>query len=283
MKKINLGFAGHLLLFIIVVGLMGVNAMFLFRADRKVQNEKLAIAEAAKPAELEITVLAAPTCAECVDLNELLTPLKNSEKVHIRKEETVEYTSDRGAALVQKYGVIRVPTLLVTGDTTKLFDVASFVQNLGTQAADGTLVITNVPAPYVEVTSGAVKGKFVATYLTDKNCKECYDPILHRRALAGLAMKPTEEKFFDRTEAEGRRLISQYGITSVPTVVLAGDLAEYPRFAQVWPTVGTVAKDGTHVFSQGQELMGTYHDLKTGKVVKPKIADPAADPASNNR
>lgn len=281
-KKINTGVAAHVALFVIIAGLMGVNATLLYRADRKVQNEKRAIEEAAKPAELEITVLSVPSCPECVDMNDLLTPLKNTDKVQIRKEETVEYTSDKGAELVKKYGVIRVPTLLVTGDTTKLFDVASFVQNLGTQAEDGTLVITNVPAPYVDVASGAVKGKFTATYITDKACKDCYDPVLHRRALAGLAMKPAEEKFSDRADAEGRRLISRYSITSVPTVILTGDLGEYPRFAQVWPTVGTVAKDGTHVFSQGQELMGVYHDLKTGKVVKPKVPDPAAPPASTD-
>lgn len=281
-KKINLNLAGHAALFVIVASLMGVNATLLYRAGRKVQIEKRAIEEVAKPAELDITVLSAPACTECVDMNQLLTPLRNTEKVHIRNEETVEYTSDKGAELVQKYSIARVPTLLVKGDTAKLFDVASFVQNLGTQAADGTMIITNVPAPYVEVGSGAVKGKFTATYLTDRACKECYDPALHLRALAGLAMKPTEEKFADKNDAAGKRLIAQYAILSTPTVLLSGDLAEYPRFTSVWPTVGTVEKDGTHVFRQGQELMGTYHDLKTGKIVKPKIPDPAAIPAPTN-
>ena len=282
MKKINIGFAGHLALFILVLGLMGINATFLFGADRKVQAEKRLAEEAAKPAELEITVLSAPACTECVDMNELLTPLRNTEKVHIGKEETIEYTSDKGAELVKKYAVMRVPTILVKGDTAKLFDVASFVQNLGTQAEDGTLVITNVPAPYVDVASGAVKGKFTATYLTDKVCKTCYDPALHSRALAGLAMKPTEEKFVDKNDAAGKRLIAQYAIMSTPTVLLSGDLAEYPRFTQVWPTVGTVEKDGTHVFRQGQELMGVYHDLKTGKIVTPKVPGPVEASASPN-
>ena len=47
------------------------------------------------------------------------------------------------------------------------------IQNLGKKADDGALVVTSVPPPYLDVASGAVKGKFSVTYLTDKNCKEC--------------------------------------------------------------------------------------------------------------
>ncbi len=274
MKKINISLAGHTILFLVVGGLMGVNATLLYRENHTVKVQKQAAIEEAKPAELDITVLSAPTCTECVDMNDLLTPLRKTEKVHIRTEETIEYTSDKGAELIKKYNVTRVPTILVKGDTAKLFDVASFVQNLGTQAEDGTLVITNVPAPYVEVASGAVKGAFTATYLSDKACKTCYDPILHRRALAGLAMKPAVEKFADKNDATGEALIAKYHIISTPTLVLRGDLSAYPRFAQVWPTVGTVEKDGAYVFRQGQEFMGPYHDLKTGKTVTPKTPTP---------
>jgi len=177
--------------------------------------------------------------------------------------------------------VTRVPTLIISGDTAKLFDQASFLQNLGRSEADGTLIVTNIPPPYVEVASGAVKGRFTAIYLGDKGCKECYDPTLHRQALAGLAMQPAEEKFMDRNDAEGRRLVRQYRIASAPTLLLTGDLAEYPRFQQVWPSVGTVEKDGMDVFRDGQSLMGTYHDLKTNKVIKsPSPEDAAAVPPS---
>lgn len=262
--------SGHILLILGVVALMGVNATLLYQTQHKVKGEQKVAEEAAKPAEIALTILTAPACAECFNVQDLLSPLKSNAQVKVNSEKTIEYTADEGVALVQKYGITRVPTVIIQGNVDKVFDPASFIGNLGKKADDGALVVTNVPPPYTEVASGAVKGKFTLTYLTDKACKECYDPALHRRALGALGMKPTTERFVDRGEAEGQRLIAQYKIASAPTILLAGDLQEYPRFLQVWPSVGTAEKDNAYVFRSGQALMGAYHDLKTGKVVKPE-------------
>lgn len=265
---------GHLILIIAVVGLMAVNATLLYRTQDKVSDEKQAAEEAAKPAEIQLTILSAPDCTECYDIATLVGPLKAGDKVQVTKEETVQYTSTEGAALLQKYGITRVPTVLVQGETDKAFDTASFLQNIGKKGEDGTLVVTNTLAPYLDVASGKIEGTFTVTFLTDKGCKECYDPAVHRQALAGLAMKPSEEKFVDRADADGKALIAKYQIDSAPTILLSGDLNAYPRFGQVWPSVGTVEKDGTHIFRSGQAVMGVYHDLNTGKIVKPKAPEP---------
>ena len=54
---------------ILVVGLMAINGTLLYSMQSKVSGEKKAMAEAAKPAELELTLLTAPQCTECFDLN----------------------------------------------------------------------------------------------------------------------------------------------------------------------------------------------------------------------
>lgn len=249
---------------------MAVNAVLVYKTEHKIAAEKQQAEEATKPAEIELTVLSAPACAECFDVSALVTPLKSNAQIKVTAEKTLEYTSDEGSALIQKYGITRVPTLIVHGNTEKAFDEASFTQNLGKKAEDGALVVMSVPAPYIDVASGSVKGTFTVTYITDKGCKECYDPTMHRAALVGLAMKATGEKFVDRTDTEGKQLVAQYKIESTPTIILTGELGEYPRFQQIWPTVGTVEKDGAHVFRLGQQYMGTYHNLKTGKLVIPE-------------
>lgn len=276
MLKISKPTGVHLILILGVLGLMAVNATIIYGTRAKVSAEQKSAEDAAKPAELELTLITAPDCQECMNLEQLLAPLRSNPQVKIAKEEQVEYTSDPGVELIKKYGLIRVPTVLLRGEVAKVFDEASFVQNLGKRADDGTLVVTNVSAPYVEVASGAVRGKFYATYLTDKSCQECYDVTGHRSALASLVMVPTEEKFIDRAEAEGRRLIVEYGITTVPTILLSGDLSVYPQLGQVWPAVGTTEEDGTYVFRDGQTLMGAYYDLKTRKLVEPKLPEQSA-------
>ncbi|MDO8505372.1 MAG: hypothetical protein Q7S48_02250 [bacterium] len=260
----------HLIIFIVVGAVMTVNAVLAYKTQHKITAEKKEVEEAAKPAEIELIVLSAPECVSCFDINALVAPLKSNEKIKVSSEKTIVYTSDEGAALIQKYGVLRVPTLIVMGNTGKAFDEPSFIQNLGKKAEDGALVVMNMPAPYIDVASGAVKGTFSVTYITDKACKECYDPAMHRGALAGLSMKATTEKFVDRGDEEGRALVAQYKIENVPTIVLTGDLSAYPRFQEVWKTVGTVEKDDSHVFRSGVQLMGTYHNLKTGKVIIPE-------------
>lgn len=261
---------GHIAIFAVVVGVMIANAAVLYRTQSKVAREKSTAEEAAKPAQLEITLLTAADCKECFSVGNMIATIKSNPAMEIVKEESVEYTSDAGVELVQKYGITRVPTILIRGEVDKAFDEPSFVENIGKRAEDDTLVVLNVPAPYVELPSGAVKGVFSATYLSDSSCAECYDVKIHRGALQNLAMYPAQEKFLDRAQSEGQRIISEYKIDSLPTLLVAGDLALYPQFAQVWPSVGTVEKDGTHVFRAGQPLMGAYKDLKTGKVVKPE-------------
>lgn len=273
--SISKKFIGHAALFAVVAAIMAVNAVILSRTQSKVAQEKNVAEEAAKPAQLAITLLTAPECKECFSVENMIATIKSNPAMEITKEESVEYTSDQGVELVQKYGVTRVPTVLIAGEVDKAFDEPSFVENIGKRAEDGTLVVLNVPAPYVELPSGAVKGKFSVTYLADAACKECYDVGLHRSALANLAMSPAEEKFADRSESDGRKLISEYKIDSLPTILISGDLALYPQFAQIWPSVGTVEKDGMHIFRAGQPLMGAYKDLKTGKIVKPE--PPAAE------
>src|SRR3989338_1544021 len=179
MKKLNPKIIGHIILFVAVGALLLTNAYLLYGTQQKVSKEKKEAEEAAKPAELQLTILGAAECKECFDISMLINPLKGNEKVQVTGETTIEYTSDEGVKLIEKYGIVHVPTVLVAGQTDKAFDVASFLQNIGKKADDGVLVVTNVPAPYVDVLSGAVKGAFTATYLTDTGCKECYDPQLH--------------------------------------------------------------------------------------------------------
>jgi len=266
----------HIILFVAVVGIIVVNAIFLSAPDNNRENADEILDESAESAKLELVVLTASGCTECFDVHSLLAPLRENPQIQITKEELVEYTSDEGAVLISKYEIARVPTVVLRGQTDTVFDAASFVQNLGKKDEDGSLVVTNVPAPYVEVASGVVKGKFIITFITDTGCKECYNVETHRQALVALAMKPSEERFVDRLDSEGVNLVAKYKIESTPTIILMGELSEYPQLQQIWSTVGTVEEDGAYIFRAGQSLMGAYHNLTTGQIVTPPPPEPKA-------
>ncbi|MBI4135492.1 hypothetical protein HY477_02045 [Candidatus Uhrbacteria bacterium] len=269
-KKPSAHLVGHIAIFSVVGAVMIVNAVLLAQMNGKVKTERKAAEEAARPVELQLVKINDSNCAACFNTENIVASIKNVPGLAVTAEENLEYTSDQGAELLKKYAVDRVPALLLRGELDRAFEKVPALATLGTRESDGTLVVANIPPPYVEVASGQVKGSFTVTYLTDVSCTECYDVKSHRNALAGLAMAPSEEKTLDVKDAAGRTLVAKYNIASVPTILLTGDLGEYAQLAQVWPQVGTTEQDGTYVFRAGQALMGVYKDLKTGKVVTPE-------------
>ncbi|MBI4135663.1 hypothetical protein HY477_02930 [Candidatus Uhrbacteria bacterium] len=252
-----------------VLAVIGINGVLYYRMKVKPGASSAASGKAESVA-IELTLVTAKNCAECFDLNQMIQPLKGNAEFSISKEETVDYDSREGKKLVKKYELDKIPAILVRGDVESVFDLASFLQNLGKQAEDGTLIVSNIPPPYLELGSGEVKGKFKATYLTYKDCAECYDPQLHKQALAALVMMPSEEEFLDYSDPLAQEMIAKYAITSLPTLLLQGELNLYQQLAEVWPTVGTQEEDGTYIFRQGQSLMGIYYDLNSKSVVKPE-------------
>lgn len=264
------GFIFRALIALAVVGIVAVNAVIYYKArsGRTAEDGATAQISANLPA-IELIIVNKPDCTECFDIDKLVAPLKDSQVADVRKETRIDYSSPEGAEILRRYEIDKVPTVLVSGDIERLFDLPSFLQNLGRQAEDGTLIVTNVPAPYFEISSGTVRGRFIAYYISKSDCGECYDVKTHRNALTRLSMTPAEEIFVDAGESGGKELISRYRIATLPTIIMTGEMDAYPQLNEVWPTVGTVENDGAYVFRQGQQYMGPYLDLQSGKLVRP--------------
>lgn len=260
---------------IVVVGVLGFNAFLYYRMNLS-DGAEVGESNADGTSTIELTLVQSKACPECFDLNALVQPLKDSGQISVSREEVVEYDSRAGKKLIKNYEIDKIPVILVRGDIEKVFDLASFLQNLGRQAEDGTLIVTNIPPPYLELETGEIKGKFKAIYLTRKACTECYDVALHQQALEGLAMQPSEEEFIDDADPLAQEIIAKYAITSLPTLLLRGELNFYQPLTEVWPTVGTIEEDGTYIFRQGQDLMGPYYDLNSESVVTPEPGEPSA-------
>jgi hypothetical protein len=260
--------AGFIAAAVLALALLAVNGGLLWRWNGEVSAEQKAAEEAAKPAEIQIVKITDATCTDCFDAGLLVSALKENKGISISKEEAVDYSSPQGKVLINSNKLSKIPALLLTGDIEKAVKNASFLTQFGKQQGD-TFVVENLLPPYLELSSGKVRGRFSIIYLTDKSCATCYDVSNHKKVLESIGAKPTEEQIIDRSDPQGAILVSQYSIEKVPTIILRGDIAEYSAFRQVWPAVGSAEKDGTYVF-RATELMGTYHDLKTGKTVASK-------------
>jgi len=238
---------------------------YLVYSSNIIVSEKLASsAEAARPANLQMTKILAQSCADCFDVAQVENAIgqlnvKTSEK-------TLDFASAEAKQLISKYGIKKIPTMLITGETGKA--AISFWSQIGTIESDGTLVM-RFGAPYVDTSSGMEIGKAELINIADKSCGACYNVSMQENILkSSFGFVFSGIKVYDISSAEGTRLTSLYNITKVPTILISPDAKYYDGLQGIWKQVGTIESDGWYVFRDMKALNGAvYKDLSLNKIV----------------
>jgi hypothetical protein len=230
-------------------------------------------------ARLKLIVVTKKDCTDCFDTSLFVDTLKQLGDVEIASEKTV-YIDDRtGKKLVEQYKIEKVPTVLITGDLDKVNqqyqqlsgDTRELWSFLG-EVIDKTFVWRQVVPPYIEVSTGELKGKVSIIYLSDSSCSQCYEVSLHGNALKNLGVDVNNATTVDVGSDEGKDLIDRYAIELVPTVIIQGEVDQYQSIAQLWTTYGKVTDDGSYIFTKVDE-MGTYRNLTTGEVTTVELPE----------
>ncbi len=222
-------------------------------------------------AQLKYTIVTSKSCGDkCWDTNLFFDVLKQGG-VKEKGRTTVYIEDAAGKKLAEQFKITQVPTILVTGDLDKDAQLKSFFTSLG-ETIDKTFVLRQVIPPFVDIASGQLKGEVAITYITDTACKDCYDVKLHETSLTNFGVSLKNTKTVDISSDEGRALLKQYDITKVPTIIISGQPEQYQSLKSVWATVGTVASDGTYIFTSLDVMGGPYFDLAKDKLVKPAPA-----------
>jgi len=94
---------------------------------------------------VEVTKLVDETCLDCVDVNYLLEPL-NYIGIKASKETTIDISSAEGKALIEKYSITKIPTIIVSSEAEEYTDFFVIWPDVGTQEEDGTFVFRNLEA-----------------------------------------------------------------------------------------------------------------------------------------
>ncbi len=212
-------------------------------------------------------------CEKCTDLSQLLLQIKNGG-IYLGKEDSYESGSKESLDILKKYDIKRLPALIFSSDLGDYEQVRQNWQAVGTIDTDGRYIFRNINPPYYDVQKKEIVGLVGIVYITDKDCANCYDVNLHRQILAGLGVIFGHESTYDISTEDGKELLLEYNITKVPTIFMSNDLRVYPQITEVWKQVGTIdtnaAENETVYTFRATEVMGTYHDLKTGQIVEPQ-------------
>ncbi len=211
------------------------------------------------------------SCDKCVDLDLLLEQIKKIG-VTIVSERILEKGSEKGKELISKYSIERLPTLILSKDLGAYgSDIIRAMNQIGSVEEDGSYITREISPPYFDLSKNRVIGLVSMTVLADDGCDECYNASkFHEPILQGLGVILEDKKSIDVLSPEGKALIETYKIEKVPTMILKGDMGEYPRLVSAWKGVGTVESDGAYVFRKVEIAQQKYKDLSTNKIISPQ-------------
>ncbi len=228
----------------------------LKKAFSEVKPATAAAAGDTSKVEVKITVIDAPECDGCFDISQLITAIKATD-VSVTEQNTLDYTSEEAQALIARYSIQTIPSLIMVGDVKDTETMSIFEEK------DGALVLAKPLLPYIDLVTGDVIGRVTIITLEDSSCAECSPLKLLVESMKAQGVAITENKSFDIGSIKAKELIKRYNITKVPAILLSEDAALYPQIGEVWDSIGTYEPDGMLV---QREVVPPYRDLATGEI-----------------
>ena len=206
-------------------------------------------------------------CSDCSSMAFLINQIK-AAGVKISEEKIIEAGSSEGKEIIVKYKIGFVPAVMLSKDASVYPLMQEAWPQIGSKEEDAYVLRLASP-PYLNLTTGKLRGVVDIVYLADKGYANCYNVSLHREILASgqsFGMKLGKEEILDIIDAKGKELMAKYNITKVPTVILSDEARVYPS-SESLKQFFSVEKDGSYIFRR-TEAIGTYKDLQKNEVVE---------------
>ncbi len=247
---------------VVVFALVVYNSFQIAAVDSILKQAEIDAIEAARPAEIQLTVINVNYCEDCFDVSSFADSLASS-KVVVTETTVIESSSDEAKALIDKHGIVKLPTVIISGEIDKEKTLGNKLKGK-TKESDGEYIFTALTPPYIDAATGDVAGTVSVVELTTTACTTCFNVSLIRDQieLMGVTFGSVEE--VDANSAKGQDMIAEYKIDRVPALLFDKQLTLYPEVTQAWSQIGTIEEDGTYVT---RTTNPPFYDL-TDKTVK---------------
>lgn len=255
------GFFGSRPVLMLVLLASAGGAVFATMTLGSLQHKMADAKEAARPANIALTKITAPECADCFQLDQAVAALKK-QNVSVTSEETADYTSEKGKQLIAEYGITKVPTYIASGEVTKNTITSFFHKNGSLQ--NNTFVLTNIAPIYIDVATSEQIGRVTAIIITDPSCPACIDPKATVDAYKRSGVTIVNEQTTAWNSPAGQNLIKKYAITKLPTLLLSKEIDAYAKVKANFQQLGSVESDGTYVI---RSVALPYRDITKHTVV----------------
>ncbi len=219
---------------------------------------------------VELVKIVDRECQKCFNIDNVVNQFRQIG-VKFVNEKVLDYTDSEAQSLIKKFGIRRIPAVILSREVTEYRAIQSFWDQLNATLKDGFYALHTTIPPYRDLETNSIKGLVELILLTDNSCSACYNVSVHRLILNSMGISIAKENSFDISSEQGRNLISKYNITAVPTILLSSDAIEYSFFSS--PSALQLFRrynDGWFVFTNVDWMRsnGGYKDLTTGNIVK---------------
>lgn len=268
MKKVSEKHLQYALYALIAVGVLGIGYL-VFASGFQVNlgATPTPTIEPVEKAKIVLTIITVPGCRYCTDLKDLITRIKTSNDVTIVSEKSISYQDAEAQSLIGKYNITKVPTVILSGETSKVSDLRRIWPQIGEEKEDGTLILTKMRPMYYDVKKGDFVGKLKLLKIVNSSCGElCTKASGIQNVLeTATGIRFIEEQTREYNSTEGKAAIEKYGITKIPALIVSGDIEAYDELGlkQEWIKVGTVESDGSLVWRLVQP---PYQQYPSGKI-----------------
>jgi len=253
-------------LLIVVIAIVLIAGFFIaFNIGSLLGSEKKQVDTTVKTEEkpsILIIYLTSSPCSECFDLNAFVESFRQMDAVVSIK--SIEFSSDEAKALIQKYSIARIPSIVISGETSKVPQLIESWKTYGSVEDNNVLVLKNTPPVYFDLTSNKLVGLVELISLTIDSCIDCAKPITEEE-LASVGVTVSKKTTVDYSSPEGKALVDLYTITQLPSSILSRDLNTYPQeLVQNFLLLGSFASDGKYVLRKASPI---FFDLTSQKEV----------------
>ncbi len=217
---------------------------------------------------VSLTQIIDESCSQCADLTQIINFFKQ-QSVKFSSEKTIDYTSTEAKDLIAKFGVRKIPVLIISKDILDYPAISPVWNRLNATEKQGFYALHTTAPPYRDLATNKIEGLVSVIYLKDDSCSSCYNVQVNKQILErNFGLEIVNETTVDISSDSGRALIKQYNVTKVPIMLASPEAKLYTAFAQVWPQVGSIEGNGWFVMRE-PEVLGVYKNLTTGEVVLP--------------
>ncbi len=205
------------------------------------------------------TIVVKADCGRCSSPAALADSIRKSAGVRVASQDDLDFGSSLVAPLISRYGITRLPAVIVTGEIGK----AKSLQAVPGGRLSGDAIVFSSPDPfYFDVSSGSVAGIVNVSVIYALSCAGSL-PFLSQLRLAGVGLGSISQ--VNLSSPKGRSLALEYSLSKFPAVVLSGELSAYEGILPGIFSTAPLSADGSAYVAE--KPLPPYYDASLGRAV----------------